>query len=41
MEKGYVEAKRFDMILKFLGENLYKTTNWDTWSAAYVSPITN
>jgi thioredoxin-related protein len=41
IEKGYVEAKRFDMILKYLGGDIYKTTAWDVWSASYVSPIPN
>lgn len=39
IEKGYVEAKRFDMILKYLGGDFYKTTAWDVWSASYQSPI--
>jgi thioredoxin-related protein len=39
IEKGYVEAKRFDMILKFLGGNFYKTTAWDAWSTNYQSPV--
>ena len=40
IEKGYVEAKRFDMILKYLGGDFYKTTDWDVWSKDYKSPIT-
>jgi thioredoxin-related protein len=39
IEKGYVEAKRFDMILKYIGGNFYKNTAWDTWSVGYQSPI--
>lgn len=39
LEKGYIQAKQFDMILRFIGEDLYKTTKWETWSPTYVSPI--
>ncbi|MBN1116340.1 MAG: DUF255 domain-containing protein [Bacteroidales bacterium] len=41
IEKGYIKAKQFDMIIKFIGEDLYKTTKWDTWSASYNSPVTS
>ncbi len=36
---GYQKAPRFDMILKFLGENSYKNTGWEEFAANYKSPI--
>ncbi len=39
VEKGYVKAHRFDMVLKFIGGNHYKSKKWDTWTAEYQSPI--
>ncbi|MBN2485940.1 MAG: DUF255 domain-containing protein [Bacteroidales bacterium] len=41
IEKGFIDAARFDRILKFIGGNFYKTTAWDIWSAGYKSPIPN
>jgi thioredoxin-related protein len=39
ISKGYVEAKNFDMILKYIGGDFYNTVAWDVWSAGYQSPI--
>jgi thioredoxin-related protein len=39
VEKGYIKAQRFDMILKFIGDDHYKSDSWETWSADYSSPI--
>jgi thioredoxin-related protein len=37
--QGYIEAKPFDAIIKFIGGNNYKTTKWEDFQASYVSPI--
>lgn len=37
--QGYVEAKPFDAIVKFIGGNAYKTTKWEDFQSGYVSPI--
>ena len=37
--QGYIEAKPFDRIIKFIGGDAYKTTKWDDFQATYVSPI--
>lgn len=39
VEKGYIKAHRFDLILKFIGGNHYLSKNWDTWTSEYKSPI--
>jgi thioredoxin-related protein len=37
--QGYIQAKQFDGIVKFIGGNYYKTKSWDDFLASYVSPI--
>jgi len=37
--QGYLEPKQFDEIIRFIGENHYKTTTWEKFSASYESPI--
>lgn len=37
--QGYVEAKPFDVIVKFIGDDAYKTTKWEDFQSRYVSPI--
>jgi thioredoxin-related protein len=37
--QGYIEAKPFDQIIKFIGGNAYKTTKWEDFQASYISPI--
>jgi thioredoxin-related protein len=37
--QGYIKAKQFDQILKFLGEEMYKTQKWEDFLATYVSPV--
>ncbi|HEX2394479.1 MAG TPA: DUF255 domain-containing protein [Bacteroidales bacterium] len=37
--QGYYEAKPFDQIIRFIGDNAYKTTKWEDFQASYVSPI--
>jgi len=37
--QGYIEAKPFDQIIRFIGDNAYKTTKWEEFQASYVSPI--
>lgn len=39
LEQGYVKAKPFDMILKYIGGNFYLNQPWETWSTAYTSPL--
>lgn len=39
VEKGYIKAHRFDMIIKFIGEEHYKSNTWEKWSTEYNSPI--
>ncbi|MGD2033704.1 MAG: DUF255 domain-containing protein [Bacteroidales bacterium] len=41
VQKGYVQAKPFDEIIKFIGGNHFKTESWDEWRADYQSPIAN
>lgn len=37
---GYRDAAELDRILKYFGENHYRTTDWQTFSASYQSPFT-
>ena len=37
--QGYVEAKPFDVIVRFIGGDAYKTTKWEDFQTTYVSPI--
>ena len=37
--QGYIEAKPFDQIIKFIGGNAYKSTKWEDFQASYVSPL--
>ncbi len=37
--QGYIEAKPFDRIIKFIGNNAYKTTSWEDFQASYISPV--
>jgi thioredoxin-related protein len=37
--QGYIQARQFDGIIKFIGDNRYKTTKWAEFQASYVSPI--
>jgi thioredoxin-related protein len=37
--QGYIKARQFDQIIKFLGEDLYKTQKWEDFLATYVSPV--
>ena len=36
---GFVEAKEFHQIANYFGSDLYLTTDWEKYSADYVSPI--
>lgn len=38
--QGYIRAKQFDEIIKFIGENHYITKSWDEFIASYESQIT-
>jgi len=37
--QGYIKARQFDQILKFVGEDLYKTQKWEDFLSSYVSPV--
>jgi thioredoxin-related protein len=37
--QGYIEAKPFDGIIKFIGGDVYKTKKWEDFQASYVSPL--
>jgi thioredoxin-related protein len=37
--QGFIKARQFDQILKYLGEDLYKTQKWEDFQATYVSPV--
>ena len=37
--QGYIQARQFDQIIKFIGEDLYKTQKWEDFLATYVSPV--
>lgn len=39
IQKGYVQAKPFDEIIKFIGGDHYKTTKWEDFQASYSSPL--
>ncbi len=41
VQKGYVQAKPFDEIIKFIGGNHFKTESWEDWKASYKSPLAN
>lgn len=38
--QGYIRAKQFDEIIKYIGENHYITKSWDEFIASYKSKIT-
>ena len=37
--QSYIQAKQFDAILKFFGDNHYKNKKWEDFQASYVSPV--
>lgn len=37
--KGYQKPEEFDMILKFLGDNHFKSTKWEEFQKTYSSPF--
>ena len=37
--QGYIQAKEFDSIVKFIGEDYYKSKKWEDFQADYVSPV--
>jgi thioredoxin-related protein len=36
---GYIKPKEFDPILKYIGEDYYKTEKFEEWKLTYKSPI--
>ena len=41
LQQGFTKAQPFDKILKFIGDNSYKSISWEKWLAAYKSPISS
>jgi len=37
--QGYIQAKQFDQIIKFIGGDHYKSEKWEDFLASYVSPV--
>jgi thioredoxin-related protein len=37
--QGYIKAKQFDGIIRFIGGDFYKTKKWEEFQAGYSSPI--
>jgi thioredoxin-related protein len=37
--QGYIKAKQFDGIIRFIGDDFYKTKKWEDFQASYVSPV--
>jgi thioredoxin-related protein len=37
--QGYIQARQFDGIIKFIGGDRYKTEKWADFQSGYVSPI--
>ena len=37
--QGYIQARQFDQIIKFIGGDHYKTQKWEDFMASYVSPV--
>jgi len=37
--QGYIKARQFDGIMRFIGDDLYKTKKWEDFQAQYISPI--
>jgi len=37
--QGYIKAKQFDQIIKYVGEDLFKTQKWEYFLATYVSLV--
>ena len=37
--QGYIQAKQFDQIIKFIGGDHYKSQKWEDFLASYVSPV--
>ena len=39
--QGYIKARQFDEIIRFIGEEYYKTKTWNEFVDTYQSPIAN
>ncbi|HJZ40716.1 MAG TPA: DUF255 domain-containing protein [Bacteroidales bacterium] len=37
--QGYIKAKQFDEIIKFIGGDHFKNKTWEAFQASYVSPV--
>jgi thioredoxin-related protein len=41
IQKGFVQPKPFDEIIKYIGGNFYETTSWEDWRSGYSSPFSS
>jgi thioredoxin-related protein len=37
--QGYLKPDAFDEIIKFIGDDHYRTTTWEKFSSTYISPL--
>lgn len=37
--QGYIQAREFDGIVRFIGDDHYKNVKWEDFHATYVSPV--
>jgi uncharacterized protein YyaL (SSP411 family) len=37
--QGYIKAREFDQIIKYLGEDKFKTQKWEDFLSTYISPV--
>ncbi len=37
--QGYIQARQFDGILRFIGDDLFRTQTWESFQSHYNSPI--
>jgi len=37
--QGYIKAKQFDQIIKYVGEDSFKTQKWEDFLSTYISPV--
>jgi uncharacterized protein YyaL (SSP411 family) len=37
--QGYIQARQFDGIIKFIGGDDYKTKKWEDFQTSYISPV--
>jgi uncharacterized protein YyaL (SSP411 family) len=37
--QGYIQAREFDGIVKFIGDDHYKSVKWEDFQSTYISPV--